>query len=145
MPSHLTPLPSPKCFPLCRSLPASVGCQGGWSLWTLLQEGAVVACALEGGSTVSEGPVAIATLASLRELCGGGVVGEPQGVGEATDGGRGGRVIRSGAVCPRWHLSAWMGGEDEVPLCPALSHGHPPGSRPELSRRCPLLPPSRNL
>lgn len=44
MPSHLTPLPSPPppCFPLCRSVPAPVCCQGGW---TLLQEGAVVAWA----------------------------------------------------------------------------------------------------
>lgn len=131
MPSHLTS-PLPQHLPLCRSAPAPVCCQGGW---TLLQEGAVVAWARAGGgggaAAISEGPVTMATLASLQEF------GE-KSPGETTDGGQRGRVIPRRGCLSGTCLPGSVEGEAEVPPCPALSHGHPPGSPPKLPQPCSL-------
>lgn len=135
MPSHLTPLPSPPP-PVLSALPVSAGsCLLPRRLDSPSGRGSC-RLGLGVGGPASEQPVAVATLASLWELWG------EVPPGKATDGGRRGRVIPSGAVVHEaWHLSAWLGGEAEMPPCPALSHGHPPGSPPELSWPC-LLPAS---
>lgn len=103
VPGCLTP-PFPACLPPCWSAPAPACCPGGWAFF---QERAVVAgpgCGVRVGGAASGWPVAIATLASRRELCG----EQPWGSNRWRT--RRKTYLRPASVHEAWHLSAWIGG-----------------------------------